>query len=922
VDKDNTTRANVDRPDGRPSLGRGASLGRYLILGLLGRGAMGEVYAAYDPELDRKIALKLLQARRSSGIDVSEGRARLLREAQAIARLSDPNVVVIFDVGTFGDRVFLAMEFVDGSTLASWLKAQPRTWREVVAIFMAAGSGLASAHRAGLVHRDFKPDNVMIGRDGKVRVMDFGLARTIGSEGRKSRELTLGSVGAAGPGPASGPASSSASGSAPASGTGSASASLPTGPSFEDPGQVGMAVWSDADTAIRNLSDGAAGLTLRVPRRLDIGSAGPDPLLTATGAIRGTPAYMAPEQFLALPNDAATDQFSFCVALYEGLFGQRPFPGRTVQELSANVIAGRLRPAPPAARIPRWLRRVVLRGLRVDGRDRHPSMEALLAELAREPGRARRRWAATLAVVGLVALLGVGLVRAERQQRTRCLGTDSKLAGVWELPVGGGLSPRKQAIRRAFLATGKRYAGDAFNFVSAALDRYVTEWSDMRRDSCEATNVRGEQSAEVLDLRASCLDERFAEVRALTAVFNEANGDVVSKSVQAVTAIRPVAPCADIAGLRAVVRPPEDPAVRRRVADIRASLAEAAALENAGKYSQASQSLPGLVVAARATGYRPVVAEALLWLAKSQDLAGANHDAEKSYDAALWTAEGARHDEVAAEAAVQLVGLMGAAPHRAADVERWSEQSRALLERLGPGHDLLAGWRANNLAVTYMSEGKIEAALAADREALSLKARALGERHFDVGITLMNMALASYELGRVDEAVETNQRAMSIFRQTVGLDHPYAATCLSNGAEYANQAGRFSEAQDMAERALRIWEPELGAEHPYLAFPLTALGWSLIEQGRPKAALPHLERALSIRLARDQDPKGLGDTRFALARALWEAGGADERALQLAGQARLDFADVQGAEARTARLDSWARAPHPHPHPHPELSQR
>src|SRR3954462_11304837 len=161
-------------------LAKGATLGRYVILGLLGRGGMGEVYAAFDPELDRKIAIKLLRARPGTGADASQGQTRLLREAQAIARLSHPNVVVVYDVGTFEESVFIAMEFVEGSTLGYWLHAETRAPREVLEVFAAAGRGLAAAHAAGIIHRDFKPENVMLTKDGQVRVMDFGLARQIG----------------------------------------------------------------------------------------------------------------------------------------------------------------------------------------------------------------------------------------------------------------------------------------------------------------------------------------------------------------------------------------------------------------------------------------------------------------------------------------------------------------------------------------------------------------------------------------------------------------------------------------------------------------------------------------------------------------------------------------------------------------------
>ena len=164
--------AAKDQPQkdqGLPTLPRGATIGRYVVLGLVGRGGMGEVYAAYDPELDRKVAVKLLRVKPGNGVSRNEGRQRTLREAQAIARLSHPNVVVVFDVGTFRESVFIAMEFVEGHTLGYWIEAQNRSWREVLDVYVAAGRGLAAAHAAGLVHRDFKPDNVMITKSGQVR---------------------------------------------------------------------------------------------------------------------------------------------------------------------------------------------------------------------------------------------------------------------------------------------------------------------------------------------------------------------------------------------------------------------------------------------------------------------------------------------------------------------------------------------------------------------------------------------------------------------------------------------------------------------------------------------------------------------------------------------------------------------------------
>src|SRR5215831_13373421 len=151
--------------------------GRYKLVEKLGVGGMGVVYLAEDPQLGRRVAIKLMEPKTSGAQTASDGRARLLREAQALAQLSHPNVIAVHDVGTFADQVFIAMEYVDGSTLSQWLAERKRTWREVLGIFMQAGRGLAAAHAAGIVHRDFKPDNVLVGNDGRVRVLDFGLAR-------------------------------------------------------------------------------------------------------------------------------------------------------------------------------------------------------------------------------------------------------------------------------------------------------------------------------------------------------------------------------------------------------------------------------------------------------------------------------------------------------------------------------------------------------------------------------------------------------------------------------------------------------------------------------------------------------------------------------------------------------------------------
>ena len=158
-------------------LPRGSNLGRYVIIEPIGSGGMGTVYRAYDPQLNRGVALKILSVKQADLQAAERAKARLIREAQALAQLSHPNVVAVHDAGTFEDDVFIAMELVEGKTLNEWMKEQKRSVKEILEVMIAAGRGLSAAHKAGLVHRDFKPGNVIVGDDGRVRVLDFGLAR-------------------------------------------------------------------------------------------------------------------------------------------------------------------------------------------------------------------------------------------------------------------------------------------------------------------------------------------------------------------------------------------------------------------------------------------------------------------------------------------------------------------------------------------------------------------------------------------------------------------------------------------------------------------------------------------------------------------------------------------------------------------------
>ena len=360
-----------------PALPRGTQLGRYLTLDLLGVGGMGAVYKADDPELDRRVALKLVGVD-SRGPAAAEARAHLLSEAKALAKLSHPNVVAVYDVGTIDDDVFVAMELIEGQTLRDWLGCAQRSHAEILRVFIAAGRGLAAAHAAGLIHRDFKPSNVIVGDDGRVRVVDFGLAQVTAppEQGRV-------------PGP---------------------------------PLDKAAAARGDSVTFI------------------------------------GTPAYMAPEQHLFAEQTEHTDQFSFCVALYQALYGQRPFAGKGAEQ-RANVLAGKVEDAPEGAHVSARLRRILLRGLEVTAADRFVDMATLLVALS-TPSLSARAFRALLTVVATLAVVASAAGgwslwnRHERGEhhRARSAAAVARLTAVEEQIAALAGKQRYREADEAFLA--------------------------------------------------------------------------------------------------------------------------------------------------------------------------------------------------------------------------------------------------------------------------------------------------------------------------------------------------------------------------------------------------------------------------------------------------------------------------------------
>ena len=835
-------------------LSKGASIGRHIILGPLGRGGMGEVYAAYDPELNRKIAIKLLHAR--GGAATVDGHTRLLREAQAIARLSHPNVVVVYDVGTFQDTVFIAMEFLEGHTLGYWLQAKQRGWREVVDVFLLAGRGLLAAHTAGLVHRDFKPDNVMITKSGQVRVMDFGLAR---EEARDERASAIVRTPVA------------------VAGAVAIAATLPPD--------------VDPDTTM-NLDGGAPGNAASTAAP----SSGYLQLkLTQTGAMLGTPAYMAPEQFAGLGSDARTDQFAFAVALYEGVYGQRPFAGNDVAEVMANVVAGRLAEPPENNHVPGWIRKILLRGLSRRLEDRFPSMAELLAALSLDPATRQRRWLAALAGIVTLVAIGVGIHRLSANQRTVCAGGPARAATVW------GAEQRK-AVESAFKASGQRRASQTFATTASILDTYVAGWTSMYTEACEATQVRGEQSTEVLDLRMECLSERLSGLRALTAVFQSADNGVVDNAISAANALSSSDRCADVPMLRAVIRPPDAPAKHAEVERLKDEVAKVNALASAGRCDQARAVGVPVLEAAKRLGYKPLEAEISYALGRLFDTCLDPKEAFSALEDAVMAAEASRHDEIAIKAAAMLGSAYADLAHDVRSGWQWIRLADAISSRF-PGHPVLQAQVASCRATVLFREGRFEESLGEERRVWSFRMSTFGPSSVEVAMSDNNRALTLHELGRDREAAIDIRRAIETFVTALGEDNGRVACASLNECEILTALGRYGEARAAIKNALRIWQHQGGSSF-YVGGALLDQGKLEHAEGNYRAAIDAFERALP--LLGTQDRHLTADAQFSLARALVTLSRRDlPRALALARAARDAIADEPISESLVRKIDAW-----------------
>ncbi|MES1205028.1 MAG: tetratricopeptide repeat protein, partial [Pseudomonadota bacterium] len=560
--------------------------------------------------------------------------------------------------------------------------------------------------------------------------------------------------------------------------------------------------------------------------------------------------------------------------------------GRNYHELVEQVLAGRISDEPAGADVPVWIRDLLLRGLQTNPADRWPSMNALLSELENQPAVISRRRFADAAA--------------------------TKLAATWEVPRGNRTveTPAKAQLRRAFLATGKLYAEKAYDGVCQILDRYVIRWAALYVECCEATHVRGEQSAEVLDLRMACLQEGLEDLTALCRVLQQASPEAVENAVSAANALGNLDRCENIEVLRAIVKPPQDDVTREAAGRLRGQLADLRALCSVGRINEGLAAAGPLEKGVRGIAYAPLLADTLLAIGRLHQENGLVQQAAASYEEALWAAIGCRHDEAATEASLYLLYIAGYLQSRFDVAEIWSRMADTFLHRLG-GHDLLRGWFLHHRSAVRDAQGRVTEALDDVRAALAAKERVLAPDHPDLGYSMANLAMYLDGLGAFAEAVEQNRRALAIVEGGMGPDHPRVAVILSNEGEFLAHLGRFDEAIEAAERALAIFERETGNDGLYVSYPLLALGVSHLGLGRVAQALPILERAHRIRDAKEGVPSKRAEARFALARALWFTEAERPRARALAARAQEEYEQsptTPSTQRDLAAIRDWSAA--------------
>ncbi len=712
---------------------RPARLGRFVVVDRLGSGAMGTVLRAYDPQLDRSVALKIL--RTEAGTRDRGARTRLEREARALAKLNHPNVVSVHEVGTTQGQMFVAMEMVEGDDLAAWLAQRPEPsgrFSEALELLFQAGRGLSAAHRAGVVHRDFKPANVLIGDDGRVRVADFGLAR------------------------------------------------------------VG------ASTEVLESRDAEA---------TDCESAS----VTQTGAVVGTPAYMAPEQRDGRPADALADQYSFCVAAWEALFGVRPGP-------KAELVV-----PPGAGSRARSVAATLKRGLASDRTARFEDMATLVDALAKNPVQRRRRLA-----VGALGMMGIAAVFAGYgvERSSRCDDVIEPADALWT-------TAQREELEQGFRSVQWPGAGQSWERFARDADAYVEEWKRSMQASCRAARIDRTLDRETYEARSACFEDRLARFAGVLDVYSETTRDLVVSPFSLSRAVGPLEVCVD--------RPQP---VAEGSRPLMKALGRGLGVLRAGRIAEGAEILEEVLKQAQAQELPLVEMQALAAIGETQDrLQGPEH-AVTTREQAYWMALEHGDDALAAQVASSLA--FGLASTRDLDAaERWLKPATVLGTRARLGPDEQSEVEGSKARVAY-ARGDLDNAQAHFEESHRLAVAAWGPDHPQTVASEQNLAQVLIGQREFDDAIELIEHSLRVRLEHFGRWHPDVARAYSTLGVALGMSLRHTEATEQFERVVEILTETYGREHREVASALTSLGQATQALGDEATAARYYKEAVDI----------------------------------------------------------------------------
>jgi tetratricopeptide (TPR) repeat protein len=691
------------------------------------RDGNGATWAVYDPEHARELALVPLGA---------------TADAAALTRLRDPHVLTVHDVVTWHDARFAVVDRVDGVTLRGWLAERRRAVDAVFFIFHGAGSGLAAAHAAGLVHPGFTPDSIVVDTYGHPRV------------------------------------------------TGLTAATAPS----------------------------------------------PAPDAPASP-------YRAPELARGEPATARSDQYAFCAALYEAIYGEPPFARGTTGRKLRHV----RQPSGATGLMPHNVRRALDRGLSASPTARFPSMTALLATLRPRKGKPIERklaWAGGVLVV--LGAIGVAGNRARTRESVESADSGEVCDADKRIAV---LEARLPGMSAAIGSANRPTAPDAARETAEIVHQYLMRWHKMDRASCIATKIDHTQADAIYALRNICLQDRRRAAAMLVSQLEASGSMLADVAVQAASELPPIERCADVAMLAArTPPPPTDPDTAAKLTALSEGLDRARGDYLLGRYDTATAAATRIVEQATAIGYTAFTAEAELIAGKSGYETAERGAAAAMLEAAHRDAVAAHDDILAAEAAIAQVGgrLDGwIDPDRTDDLERLLDLASAQVARARNDPELvatLAIMRGRFLAVT----GDHAGAVTAFEEARTVRAGLAGEQRFAIGVALLDAGESLRELGRDAEAKERFDAAEESWRTAFGPHHELIALAAGHQAEVAHALGDYARAIERAEASLAIERRNRSNGDPVIGEALYRTGLAYHAVGRWREARETLDEALSI----------------------------------------------------------------------------